>query len=93
MKKAIIDPRETVSKTIGYDEKGNSVQQQIPNSARVAEVTDTEFTVGEPLFWMDCADDAVADQWYYDTVQDVCFIIPAPPVSNVQPIVVGANNI
>jgi hypothetical protein len=92
MKNALIDPRVSVSRVIGYDAKGNPVVQQIPNSARVAEVIDTQFPVADPLFWVACADDVVADQWYYDTVQATCFVIPAPPVSDVQPVVVGAEN-
>lgn len=34
---------------------------------RVAQVVaDEGFPVAEPLFWMDCAEDVVADQFYYD---------------------------
>jgi hypothetical protein len=31
---------------------------------RVAEVTSIVFPVASPLFWVDCADDVVADQFY-----------------------------
>lgn len=33
---------------------------------RVAEVSAAEFPVAQPLFWMPCANDVVADQYYYD---------------------------
>jgi len=35
---------------------------------RVAEVEpdDKVFEVAQPLFWVDCADDVVADQFWYD---------------------------
>lgn len=83
MKKAIIDPRIIQSKIVGWNTSFNPPQpvyEVIPNSARVAEVQDTElFPVAEPLFWADCADDVVADQWYYDTVLLDCFVIPLPP--------------
>lgn len=35
---------------------------------RVAEVEpdDKVFEVAQPLFWVDCADDVIADQFWYD---------------------------
>lgn len=87
MKKAIIDPRETIFYVSGYDAKGKPIYTLIPNSARVAEIADAEFPVAEPLFWVDCADDVVADQWYYDVIQAACFPVPTAP----QPEVTGAQ--
>lgn len=52
-----------------------------PNSCRVAEVVpdDQIFGVAEPLFWFDCADNVVADQFYFDTVnQTINPIVNAP---------------
>jgi len=45
---------------------------------RVAEVKpdDQIFTVADTLFWTDCADDVVADQFYWDGTQ--ILPIPAP---------------
>jgi len=45
---------------------------------RVAQVAaDNEtFVVAEGLFWVDCADDVVADQFYFDPIAQQ--IIPAP---------------
>lgn len=33
---------------------------------RVAEVATNQFPVAPPLFWMSCANNVVADQYYYD---------------------------
>lgn len=33
---------------------------------RVAEVAYVQFQVAAPLFWMPCADNVVANQYYYD---------------------------
>ncbi len=93
MKKAIIDPRDAVFKIVGYDSKGNPISQIIPNSARVAEVVDAEFPVAEPLFWVSCADDVKADQWYYDTVQQQCFAVPPPAPPENQPTTTGAQTL
>ena len=45
---------------------------------RVAEVTATPFEVAPPLFWIACASDVVADQWYY--ANNVLMPIPPKPV-------------
>jgi hypothetical protein len=91
MKKAIIDPRQSVSYVTGYDTQGNAIIAVLPNSARVAEVTDAEFPVAAPLFWVDCVDDVVADQWYYDMVTQVCLVVPLPPTPANQPVASGAQ--
>lgn len=51
MKEALISPTEPVE--TGY---------------RVAQVVDEgqTFEVGQPLFWAECADDVIADQFWYD---------------------------
>lgn len=52
----------------------------IVNSCRVAEVEDETFEVSPPLFWTACADDVVADSWYYNTSDNEIYPIPeAPP--------------
>ena len=91
MKKALIDPRFVVYKNVGYDDKGLPITELIPNSGRVAQVEPSEqtFPVAEPLFWTTCADDCVANQWYYDTVQKECFVVPLAP----QPVVSGAQTL
>lgn len=95
--KAIIDPRITeimyisswksvgVEPNIGYE----PVYSYYSDSARVAEVQQDEnvFPIAEPLFWTDCPDNCVQDDWYYDTVQNICKPIenaPAPLLSQPQ---------
>lgn len=68
MKQALISPEEKVYK---YD--GALLGD------RVAEVTTQPFEVASPLFWVACADDVVADQWYYNTITYAIDTIPAPP--------------
>jgi hypothetical protein len=69
MKEALISPTEKVYK---YD--GTLLGD------RVAEVTTQPFEVAPPLFWTACADNVVADQWYYDTTTYAIDPIPTPPV-------------
>jgi len=89
MKKALIDPATPVQQITGWVANPNipaipsylPVYEQIANSARVCEVANVEFPVTPELFWVDCADDVVADQWYYNTVTtEIIVIPPAPPV-------------
>ena len=80
MKKALICPNEPVS-----------------NGYRIAQVEPAEsiFGVADPLYWMDCADDVVADQWYFDTNENVIKKVPLqiPIVGNNQPISTGAQTL
>jgi len=34
---------------------------------RIAQVEIETFPVGEPTYWMECADDVVANLWYFNT--------------------------
>jgi hypothetical protein len=73
MKKALISPIEPVENFDGT------------TGFRVAEVLDFEFEVSPPLFWVDCNNDCVADDWYYNTEIKECVpkpfeIIPASEV-------------
>lgn len=65
--KALISPNEKVT-----DYQGNVGE-------RVAQVEpdDKTFPIAQPLFWTDCPDDCVADQWYY--INGACTPIPQPP--------------
>jgi hypothetical protein len=45
---------------------------------RVAEVSETGFDVAEPLFWVDCPEDCVADLWYFNTTSNACLPKPEP---------------
>jgi hypothetical protein len=83
MKKALISPNEAVSYISGWTEATPTKPSQpiyttIPNANRVAEVMDTTFEVALPLFWVDCADNVVADQWYYDSVTATIIVVPPP---------------
>ena len=68
MKNALISPNEQVYK---YD--GTLL------GIRVAEVADTTFEVAPPLFWVECADDVVADQFYYDEATQAIIAVPVKP--------------
>jgi hypothetical protein len=71
MKQALISPAEKV-----YNYAGALLGE------RVAEVTATPFQVAPPLFWTACADDVVADQWYYDpSTFQIVAIPPAPAIT------------
>lgn len=52
--KALISPNEVVI-------DGNGVALGF----RVAQVSKLSFDVAPPLFWIECADDVVADHYYY----------------------------
>lgn len=96
MKNAIIDPRQPVSEITGWVPNTNPpvpIIQDIPNAARVAEVAEQTFPVAEPLFWTPCADDVVADQWYYDMISANIYVIPAPPPTGNQPSASGAQTL
>lgn len=56
--KALISPNE---KAYSYD--GSELGQ------RIAEVCEQEFPVANPLFFVDCPNECVADQWYYSDGQ------------------------
>ena len=63
--KALISPNEKRT-----DYQGNVGE-------RVAQVEQTGFEVAAPLFWVDCADDCVADVWWY--YNGTCEVMPEPP--------------
>ena len=88
MKDALIDPTTVVQVVTGWEinpdpnakQKYLPVFTPIPDSARVCEVVaqGAEFPVAPPLFWAACADDVVADQWYYNTVTAEFIVVPPP---------------
>jgi hypothetical protein len=69
MKKALISPNEVVT---NFD---------ATTGQRVAQVEDAQniFDVASPLHWIDCADDVVADQFYFDTTSNAILAKPVPP--------------
>mgnify|MGYP003654775030 CR=1 FL=1 len=68
MKKALISPNEKV-----YDYEDNYLGE------RIAEVSDNEFPVASPLYWIDCDDNVTAELYYFDPTTDLCELIPQPP--------------
>lgn len=76
------------------------VFEDVPDSWRVAQVQADSFEVAPPLFWTDCANDVVADEWYYQESTGDILPIPAPapipetvPAAENQPVVSGAQTL
>jgi len=72
--------------------------EPVASGYRVAQVTtdDMTFVVADVLFWVDCADDIVADQFYFDPVIQQIVPIPLPPEpppKKPQPISTGTTTI
>jgi hypothetical protein len=92
MKKAIISPNESpISYVSGWTETNpiTPIYSSYANSCRVAEICETEFEIAHPLFWVDCADDVVADEFYFNTatseilpIVNVLEPIPTQPKSS-----------
>lgn len=102
MKRALIDPTTQVQAVTGWTPVAGGyepIYTTIPNSARVAEVVPqgSEFPVAPPFFWTDCADNVVADQWYYDTQTTQIIVVPPPApypiLAENQPVVAGAQTL
>lgn len=62
---------------------------------RVAEVVDTAFEVADPLFWVNCVDSIVCDQYWYDPADSMIkpIPIPEPAPAGPQPAVIGAETL
>jgi hypothetical protein len=64
---------------------------------RVAETTDQVFEVAPPMFWVECADDVVADQFWYDpsdqTIKPVPLLVPEVISATDQPTTTGAQTL
>ena len=83
MKNALISPNEApqtyVSGYVPGTNPAEPVYTPIANSCRVAQVANQTFEVAEPLFWTPCADDVVADWYYYNTSDGQIYPKPAAP--------------
>ena len=66
MKNALISPNEP-------RETGYRVAQVEPDGST--------FEIGLPLFWTPCADDVVADQFWYDPSDNVIKPFPPEPIT------------
>lgn len=63
-----------------------SPNEPVQNGYRIAQVepNDKIFDVTEPLYWLECNDDVVADQWYYDTNENVIKLVTNTNIINGQ---------
>ena len=68
MKKALISPNELI-----YSYDGTLI------GVRVAQVEQQEFDVAQPLYWIECADEVDAINWYFQTETNSCQLIPVAP--------------
>ncbi len=98
MKNALISPQQDVSYISSWELVGGAyypIYTTIIGSDRVAEVVDAQFPVASPLFWVDCADNVVADQFYYESQTQQILPVPpnAPEPEPVQPAVSGAQTL
>ena len=78
---ALIDPTATEQYISSWDEPVPPSKNYTPVytqiGQRVAEVSSVDFPIAQPYFWFACADDVVADQFYFDEPTQT--IIPVPP--------------
>lgn len=70
-----------------------ATNEPVQTGYRVAQVESDAnvFAVADVLFWVDCADDVVADQFWYDPIDETIKPIPAPVVE--QPVSQGAQDL
>ena len=90
--KALISPIEEV-KYISLWNKGIPIYTVL--GKRVAEVTNNEFPVAEPLFWIDCETNITAENYYYNEINKSIIAIPNDveiPIDQ-QPKTTGTQNI
>jgi len=98
MKNALISPNEQVSQVTGWEKVNNQwipISTVIANAQRVAEVATNTFPIAEPLFWVECADNVIADEYYYDSVTLAIVKVPPPapiPVED-QPVSQGTQSL
>jgi hypothetical protein len=59
---------------IASNEKVYLLDNSVGERVAQVEPDDKIFPVANPLFWMDCADNVVADQFYYNGTE----ILPIP---------------
>jgi hypothetical protein len=53
--------------------------QPIENGYYVVQVQEQDFPVAEPLFWLDCADNIIAYEYYYQPDTQQFILVPPPP--------------
>lgn len=72
-----------------------SPNEPVETGYRVAEVCTQSFEVALPLFWVDCADDVVADQFWFDPIDQIIKPVPVQPITPAQnqPVSTGAQTL
>lgn len=55
-----------------------SLNEPVETGYRVAQIADQSFEIAPPLFWVECADDVVADQFWYDPSDQTIKAMSAP---------------
>jgi hypothetical protein len=80
MKNAMISPNEPA-----YDYTGQVLGWRVAQ----VEPDGQTFPVGDPCYWMPCADDVVADFFYYDP--NTSQILPKPPRPTTQVVSSGTQ--
>jgi len=83
MKEALIAPNQSpIQYVSGWTTNipPEPILTPIENSCRVAQVVNEgeTFEVALPLFWTPCADDVVADEFYYNTSDKEIYPVPEP---------------
>lgn len=82
MKYALISPNESV-----YSYDGTFLGE------RVADVKKTSFDIAPPLFWVECADDVVADQFYYSDGNILSVPVQPPTAAPTTEVITGGPTI
>lgn len=67
MNNALISPEELI-----YDSTGTLIGQ------RIADTSQTPFEIAPPLYWIACADEVNANDWYFQTETNTCQLLPLP---------------
>lgn len=93
--KALINPNEE-TKYISEWNENTPIYTTI--GQRVCDVAENDFPVAEPLFWLDCNNDVLADLYYYDVTTQSILVKPndaeAPKqASTGQPTTTGTQTI
>jgi hypothetical protein len=99
--KALIESSSYPQKISGwaYDsasKKFLEIWETIPDTSRVAQVSKESFEVAPPLFWVECGNSVVADEWYYDNATAAILPMPSPPALPVlgdQPTTTGSQTL
>ena len=95
MEKALVSTNEQVLWISGWstDNSSQPIYTPIENAQRIAQVEVTPFEVAPTLFWTDCADNVVADLFYYDSVTHVVIPVPEPTPRPPQPVSSGTQTL